>query len=59
MKRLTDLITEGFVWGVGITEPKPNQWRRAGIYITTLLLAALLAIGVVFLFVVHTLAHKK
>ena len=48
MKRVTDFVTDLFVWGVGITKPKPGQQRQAGIYITALLLLCLLAIAAVF-----------
>jgi hypothetical protein len=50
MKRLTDLVSEGFIWSVGITRPRPGKERVAAIYITVTLAAAVLgAIGMFFL----------
>jgi hypothetical protein len=50
MKRLTDLVSEGFIWGVGITRPRPGQERIAAIYITVTLVAAVLGAGAIFMF---------
>ncbi len=59
VKRLTDLITDGFVWGVGITQPKPTQQRRAGIYITAILIAALFGVAAFFFFAAHLIRHHR
>jgi len=37
MRRLTEVVSESFIWGVGITHPKPGQERRAALYITATL----------------------
>lgn len=55
MRRLTDLIGEGFIWGVGITRPKPGQERVAAIYITATLIASVLAAMGMFVFLLHRL----
>jgi hypothetical protein len=55
MRRLTDLVSESFIWSVGITRPRPGQERTAAIYITATLVASiLLAVGMFFL-VLHRL----
>jgi hypothetical protein len=59
VKRLTDLITDGFVWRVGITLPKPAQQRRAGIYITAISIAALFAVAALFFFAAHLIQHHR
>lgn len=43
MKRLTDLVSEGFIWSVGITRPRPGKERAAAIYITATLAGSILA----------------
>ncbi|WP_260703825.1 hypothetical protein [Edaphobacter flagellatus] len=55
MKRLTDLVSEGFIWGVGITRPRPGQERRAAIYITTTLIASVLVAVAMFIFLLGRL----
>ena len=55
MKRLTDFVSEGFIWGVGITRPRPGQERIAAIYITVTLAAAVLVAVGVFVFVLGRL----
>jgi hypothetical protein len=53
MRKLTDLVSESFIWGVGITRPRPGHERVAAIYITvTLAGSVLVAIGM-FLFLLH------
>jgi hypothetical protein len=37
MRRLTEAISESFIWGVGITRPKAGQEHRAALYITAML----------------------
>lgn len=50
MRRLAEMVSEGFIWGVGITRPKPGQERRAALYITATLVGSLAAaVGVFFL----------
>jgi hypothetical protein len=45
MRNLSDLITEGFIWGVGIRRPKPENERRAALYITGLLFGTMIGLG--------------
>ncbi len=54
MKRLTEFVSEGFIWGVGITRPRPEHERTAAIYITaTLAGSLLLAVGMFVLLLKH------
>ena len=52
MKSLTDLVSEGFIWGVGITRPRTGKERAAAIYITATLVLSLVATAAAFLFLV-------
>ena len=52
MRSLTDIVSESFIWGVGITRPKEHQRRFAAYYITGCLAAAILVAVGFFLFVV-------
>lgn len=52
MRSLTEIVSESFIWGVGITRPKPGQERRAAVYITvTLMLVVLTTVGIFLLFI--------
>ena len=55
MKRLTDLVSEGFIWGVGITRPRPGQERMAALYITATLIASVIGAVGAFLFLLGRL----
>lgn len=55
MRRLTDLISESFIWGVGITRPKPGKERVAAIYITATLAASVLVAVAMFLLLLQRL----
>jgi hypothetical protein len=55
MRSISDLISEGFIWGVGITRPKPGQEHRAARFITAILVAAILAVAALFLLAAHLL----
>ena len=55
MRSLTEVVSESFIWGVGITRPRPGQERRAAIYITVTLAGTVLAAAGVFLFLVGKL----
>jgi hypothetical protein len=57
MKRLTEYVSEGFIWSVGITRPRPGQERRAAIYITLTLIASLLGAVAMFVFLLGRLYH--
>jgi hypothetical protein len=48
MRRLTDFVSESFIWGVGITRPKPGQERLAAIFITATLAGTVLAVAGAF-----------
>jgi hypothetical protein len=49
MRSLTDLVSEGFIWSVGITRPRPGKERIAAIYITVTLIGSVcFAIGMFF-----------
>lgn len=55
MKKFTEIVSEGFIWGVGITRPAPGQERRAALYITTTLFGSIFAIIAMFILLLHTL----
>lgn len=55
MRNLTEIVSESFIWGVGITRPRPGQERRAAIYITAILVGTILAAVGSFFFVVGRL----
>jgi hypothetical protein len=55
MRKLTELVSEGFIWGVGITRPAPGQEKRAALFITTTLFGSILAVIGLFVFLLHTL----
>lgn len=55
MRRFTDLVSEGFIWSVGITRPKAGQEHRAAIYITTVLGLSLLGAAGMFFFLCNKL----
>jgi len=50
MRKLTDLIGEGFIWGVGITRPQPGREHVAALFITGTLIASVLAAVAMFVF---------
>lgn len=52
MRTISNLVSEGFIWGVGITRPKPGKERMAARFITVTLTGAIL--GVIGLFVLAT-----
>jgi len=52
MRSLTDIVSESFIWSVGITRPKEHEKRFAAYYITGCLAAAILVAVGFFLFVV-------
>jgi len=43
------MVSESFIWGVGITRPKAGQERRAALYITATLVGSVGAAVIVFL----------
>jgi hypothetical protein len=50
MRRLSDVVSESFIWGVGITHPKPGQERLAALYITATLAGTIAAVIGAFFF---------
>lgn len=50
MRRLTEFVSDSFIWGVGITQPRPGQERRAALYITATLAGTILSVVGVFFF---------
>jgi hypothetical protein len=55
MRRLTELISESFIWSVGITRPKPGKERVAALYITATLAASVLIAVAIFLVLLERL----
>ncbi|HVG27231.1 MAG TPA: hypothetical protein VM865_06470 [Acidobacteriaceae bacterium] len=55
MRSLTEVVSESFIWGVGITRPKPGQERRAALYITATLAGTVVAALGAFFFLLHQL----
>jgi len=55
MRSLSNLVSEGFIWSVGITRPREGQERRAALYITAMLAMTVLAVGALFLLATHVL----
>ena len=53
MRSLTDIVSESFIWGVGITRPKEGQRKLAAYYITGTLVATVLGVVGLFLVVIH------
>ena len=52
MRSLTDIVSEGFIWGVGITRPREGQRRLAAYYISgTLAVTVLAGVGLFLLLV--------
>jgi hypothetical protein len=51
MKQLTDMVSSSFIWGVGITKPKPGREHDAALYITTILAGTVLAAAGAFAFI--------
>ncbi len=52
MRSLTEIVSESFIWGVGITRPKESQKRLAAYYISGGLAAVILGVIGLLLFVV-------
>jgi hypothetical protein len=52
MRSLTDMVSESFIWGVGITRPNEGKKRLAAYYISGTLAATILGVVGLFLFLV-------
>ena len=59
MRTISNLVSEGFIWSVGITRPKPGQERRAALFITGTLTGAILSVVALFFLVTHLLFWTK
>lgn len=55
MRRLANFISEGFIWSVGITRPKPGKERIAALYITLTLGTSVLVAVAMFLLLLQRL----
>ncbi len=55
MRKLTEYVSEGFIWSIGITRPKPGHERTAALFITATLIACVLVAGGIFLFLLNHL----
>lgn len=51
MRSLTDIVSESFIWSVGITRPSEAKRRRAAYYISGTLAVILLSLVGLFVFV--------
>lgn len=50
MRSISQLVSEGFIWGVGITRPRQGRERSAAFYITGVLVATLCFVASMFFF---------
>ncbi|MFC6646197.1 hypothetical protein ACFQBQ_11510 [Granulicella cerasi] len=49
MRKVSEVVSEGFIWGVGITRPREGEQRRAARYISFILAGSIaLAVGAFF-----------
>lgn len=55
MRSIPEIVSESFIWGVGITRPRPGQEKRAALFITATLLASIAAVAGAFFFVLGRL----
>lgn len=55
MKSITEIVSEVFIWGVGITRPKPGKEQAAALFITLTLAGTVLAVVLTFLVLVGVL----
>ncbi len=53
MKSIPDMVSEVFIWGVGITRPKPGMEGTAALFITFTLAGTLVAVVLAFLLLVR------
>ena len=50
MRTVAELVSEGFIWAVGITRPKPGREHLAALYITLLLVGIVMMAACVLFF---------
>ena len=55
MRSIPEIVSEVFIWGVGITRPEPGKERAAALFITLTLAGTLVAVVLVFLLLVRVL----
>jgi hypothetical protein len=55
MRSIADIVSELFIWGVGITRPKPGKEQTAALFITLTLVGTVLAVVLAFLVLVRML----
>jgi len=48
MRSIAEMISEGFIWGIGITRPRPGRERVAAYYITGILVLTLVVLCTLF-----------
>jgi len=53
MRSIPEIVSEVFIWGVGITRTKPGQERAAALFITLTLAGTVVAVVLVFLLLVR------
>jgi len=56
MRSIAQIISEGFIWGVGITRPRAGRERAAAYYITGIL-ALMLGVLCTLFFVLQKAIH--
>ena len=52
MRSLANAVSEGFIWAVGITRPRPGREHAAALYITLLLIGIVIVAACIFLLLV-------
>jgi high-affinity Fe2+/Pb2+ permease len=55
MRSIAEIVSEVFIWGVGITRPKPGKERAAALFITLTLAGTVVAVVLAFLLLVRVL----
>lgn len=57
MRSLMEMVSESFIWGVGITRPRPGKERRAALFITVTLVGSIAAVAGVFVLLLGRLGR--
>ena len=55
MRSISELVSEGFIWGVGITRPRAGKERQAAYFITGTLFGTIVGIVALFRLATHFL----
>jgi hypothetical protein len=53
MKNLNEVVSESFIWAVGITRPRPGQERRAAWFITLGLSGTIFAVAAALMLLIR------